>query len=72
MGKGGIATTCSLSGCGKQSFQYWKDEGVYLKAYQDGRDARSGIGAYFRFYNTERVPTSPLVTGHQPRYLPQS
>ena len=27
---------------------------VYLKAYQDGRDARMGIGDYFRFYNTER------------------
>jgi len=27
---------------------------VYLKAYQDGRDARMGIGDYFRFYNTQR------------------
>ena len=31
-----------------------KYEEVYLKAYQDGRDARMGIGAYFRFYNTQR------------------
>jgi len=31
-----------------------KYEEVYLKAYQDGRDARTGIGDYFRFYNTER------------------
>jgi len=31
-----------------------KYEEVYLKAYQDGRDARAGIGEYFRFYNTER------------------
>jgi putative transposase len=31
-----------------------KYEEVYLKAYQDGRDARMGIGDYFRFYNTER------------------
>jgi putative transposase len=31
-----------------------KYEEVYLKAYQDGRDARGGIGDYFRFYNTER------------------
>jgi putative transposase len=31
-----------------------KYEEVYLKAYQDGRDARAGIGNYFRFYNTER------------------
>jgi putative transposase len=31
-----------------------KYEEVYLKAYQDGRDARSGIGKYFHFYNTER------------------
>jgi putative transposase len=31
-----------------------KYEEVYLKAYQDGRDARTGIGNYFQFYNTER------------------
>jgi len=31
-----------------------KYEEVYLKAYQDGRDARAGIGNYFRFYNAER------------------
>jgi len=28
-------------------------EEVYLKAYQDGKDARAGIRDYFRFYNTE-------------------
>ena len=31
-----------------------KYEEVYLKAYQDGRDARINLGNYFRFYNTER------------------
>ena len=31
-----------------------KYEEVYLKAYQDGRDARIGLGNYFLFYNTER------------------
>jgi putative transposase len=31
-----------------------KYEEVYLKAYQDGRDARVGLGNYFRFYNTQR------------------
>ena len=31
-----------------------KYEEVYLKAYDDGREARIGIGKYFRFYNTER------------------
>jgi len=31
-----------------------KYEEVYLKAYQNGRDARVGISDYFRFYNTER------------------
>ena len=31
-----------------------KYEEVYLKAYQSGKDARVGIGSYFRFYNTER------------------
>jgi len=27
---------------------------VYLKAYQNGKDARTGISDYFRFYNTAR------------------
>jgi len=31
-----------------------KYEEVYLKAYQDGREAKIGLGNYFRFYNTER------------------
>jgi putative transposase len=31
-----------------------KYEEVYLKAYQDGREARIGLGNYFRFYNSER------------------
>jgi putative transposase len=31
-----------------------KYEEVYLKAYQDGRDARISLGNYFRFYNSER------------------
>jgi len=31
-----------------------KYEEVYLKAYQNGRDARVGINDYFHFYNLER------------------
>jgi putative transposase len=31
-----------------------KYEEVYLKAYQDGLDARLGIGEYLRFYNNDR------------------
>jgi putative transposase len=31
-----------------------KYEEVYLKAYQDGREARISLEKYFRFYNTER------------------
>jgi len=31
-----------------------KYEEVYLKAYEDGREARAGISAYFRFYNNQR------------------
>ena len=31
-----------------------KYEEVYLKAYRDGKEARAGIGEYFRFYNTQR------------------
>jgi putative transposase len=32
-----------------------KYEEVYLKAYQDGKDARVSLGKYFWFYNTERI-----------------
>ena len=31
-----------------------KYQEVYLEAYHDGKDARLGIGSYFRFYNIER------------------
>ena len=31
-----------------------KYEEVYLRAYQDGREARISLDNYFRFYNTER------------------
>jgi len=31
-----------------------KYEEVYLKAYQDGREARNSLARYFRFYNTGR------------------
>ena len=31
-----------------------KYEEVYLKAYENGREARISLGAYFRFYNTSR------------------
>jgi putative transposase len=31
-----------------------KYEEVYLKAYHNGKDARIGIGEYFRFHNTAR------------------
>lgn len=37
-----------------------KYEEVYLRAYQDGKEARVGIGDYFRFYNTKR-PHQALV-----------
>jgi putative transposase len=31
-----------------------KYEEVYLEAYSIGREAKAGIGGYFRFYNTQR------------------
>ena len=31
-----------------------KYEEVYLKDYADGREAKAGLDAYFRFYNTQR------------------
>ena len=45
-----------------------KYEEVYLKAYQDGREARIELGKYFRFYNTER-PHQAWGTGHRPRNI---
>jgi putative transposase len=33
-----------------------KYEEVYLKPYETLREAREGVSAYFRFYNTERPP----------------
>jgi len=35
-----------------------KYEEVYLRAYQDGRDAKISLGNYFRFYNSERLHQS--------------
>jgi putative transposase len=32
-----------------------KYEEVYLKAYQDGREARTSLREYICFYNTERI-----------------
>jgi len=37
--------------------RFWRSvkyEEIYLKAYQDGLEARQELGNYFRFYNTER------------------
>ena len=31
-----------------------KYEEVYLKAYSNGWEAKAGLDAYFRFYNTQR------------------
>jgi putative transposase len=31
-----------------------KYEEVYLKAYEDGREAKAALAKYFRFYNNER------------------
>ena len=38
----------------KRLWRAVKYEEVYLNAYQDGREARIGLGNYFRFHNTER------------------
>ena len=43
-----------------------KYEEVYLKAYQNGTEARKGIGAYLAFYNQER-PHQPWAIGHRVR-----
>jgi len=59
MEKGATMTTCSSS----RLWRSVKYEEVYLKAYQDGREARIDLGNYFRFYNTPSVPTRATVTG---------
>ena len=53
-----------------------KYEEVYLKAYQNGNEARAGIGAYVDFYNQERphqalgyrTPGEVFQEGQQNRY----
>jgi putative transposase len=35
-----------------------KYEEVYMKAYDDGREARVSLGEYFPFYNTTRLHQS--------------
>ena len=49
-GKGGYSDNLFI----ERLWRTVKYEEVYLKAYQNGRDARVGIGYYFRFYNAER------------------
>jgi putative transposase len=49
-GKGGYSDNLFI----ERLWRTVKYEEVYLKAYQDGRDARIGLGNYFRFYNAER------------------
>ena len=48
-----------------------KYEEVYLKAYQNGTEARKGIGAYLAFYNQER-PHQALETRTETPILPKS
>jgi putative transposase len=48
-----------------------KYEEVYLKAYQDGKEARAGLGEYFQFYDDDRphqalryrTPSSVFASG---------
>jgi len=54
-----------------------KYEEVYLHAYEDGRQARDGLAAYFRFYNSrrrhqslDRATPDEVYYQHQP--LPQA
>ena len=42
-------TICLLKDFGERKY-----EEVYLKAYQNGKDARTGTSGYFRFYNNAR------------------
>jgi putative transposase len=52
-----------------------KYEDVYLKGYADGREAKTGIGEYFAFYNERRLhqaldyraPTAVWREGAEPR-----
>jgi len=49
-----------------------KYEEVYLKAYQNGREARMSLGRYFQFYNTERPHQSHGYRTPAEVYLPVS
>ena len=49
-GKGSYTDNLSI----ERLWRSLKYEEVYLKAYTDGREARSQIGEYFRFYNIQR------------------
>ena len=56
-----------------------KYEEVYLKAYQNGSEAKKGIGAYLDFYNRERPhqaldyrpPGQVFEEGQLARHIPQ-
>ena len=36
-----------------------KYEGIYLKGYADGRDAKAGISSWMQFYNGQRLHQAP-------------
>jgi len=46
-----------------------KYEEVYLKAYAGGREAKAGLDAYFRFYNTQRPHQGYRLRGRTPAAL---
>ena len=56
-----------------------KYEEVYLKAYESVAEARAGIGAYLRFYNSERphqaldyrTPAHVFEEGRNPIHHPE-
>ena len=54
-----------------------KYQEVYLKAYENGTQARQGLGDYFEFYNSRRRHQAlnrrtPDEVYHQTRSLPQA
>lgn len=72
VGAGGW-TTYSSNGFGAAS----NDEEVYLKAYENGTQAKKGLGDYFDFYNSRRRHQAlnrrtPDEVYHQTRSLPQA
>jgi putative transposase len=74
----GAGTKISMDGCGRwmdnvfieRLWRSLKHEGIYLKGYADGREAKSGIANWMAFYNGRRLHQAlgyrtPMAVWHE-------